>query len=438
MAFAVFNIYLGVSPAFIGTALMVNRLWDAASDPFFGWLSDNTRTRFGRRRPYLLFGGIAAGLGLPLLFFFISPTWSEEQIIAYMLVSSMIYVPLMSSFNMAFQSLGNEMTPDYDERTSVMSFKGAIQKITEIGNFCALQFASMAIFNDATGRTNTLRGMQVYTGILGGIMVLIAIVMFLSVRERYYAKVVERNQEKVRLREAFFETLKCKPFRIQMLFTLAYTLGGSMVGTLGYYATVYVVCGGNEKVGNTWNTWMGVAGSVGGILGATLIARLANKLGKRHAAILTCFAAYLVYASTWWLYNPTYQWMQVVASGSIAFVCAGFIMLSCSMLADVMDYDELNTGKRREGSFSACSSYTQKVGLSLGAGAAGWILAGTGFDSKLGGAQSAHAIFMIRFFLAAIPIMGITAALFLVMKFPLTREKVAEIRKALELKRGKV
>jgi GPH family glycoside/pentoside/hexuronide:cation symporter len=438
VAYAVFNIYLGVSPALIGVALMLNRLADALSDPFFGWLSDNTRTRFGRRRPFLLLGGIVAGIGLPMLFLWVSPAWSEKQIFVYMLASSLLYVPLMSSFNMPFQSLGAEMSPDYNERTSVMSYKGAIQKVAEIGNFCALQFATMSLFSDSDGRLNTLRGMQVYTCILGGIMALIGIIMFFSIRERYYAQVSARKQEKVKLTEAFFETLKCKPFRIQLLFTMAFALGNSMVGTLGYYATVYVACGGNEKTGNAWNTWMGVASSIGGILGATILAKVANSTSKRQAAILTCLLAYLAYGGTWWLYNPDHQWLQVFASGGIAFVCAAFWMLSGSMGADVMDYDELNTGKRREGSFSACSSYTQKLGLSLGAGCAGLILSATGFDAKLGGAQHPETLTLIRLFLAGIPIFGVSIALWLVLKFPLTREKVAELRQALELKRGKV
>lgn len=79
VAYAVFNIYLGVNPAWVGIALMLNRLLDAVSDPFFGWLSDNMRSRFGRRRPFLLFGGIAAGVGLPMLFLFVSRTGARSR-----------------------------------------------------------------------------------------------------------------------------------------------------------------------------------------------------------------------------------------------------------------------------------------------------------------------------------------------------------------------
>lgn len=445
VAYAVFMAYLGVRPEWVGTALMLNRLLDALSDPFFGWLSDNTRTRWGRRRPFLLFGGIAAGLGLPMLFLFIAPGWSEKQIFAYMLVSSVLYVPIMSSFNMPFQSLGAEMSPDYNERTRVMSFKGAIQKVMEIGNFSALQVATWAgtrwasASSDGTVKTDTLLGIQIYTCALGAIMIIFSITMFASIRERYYGKVLTMKQDRVKLTEAFFTTLKCKPFRIQLLFTLAFALGNSVVGGLGYIATRYIVCNGAEAPAAEWNTWMGVAGSVGGILGATLIAQIAHHLGKRNAAIVTCLLAYVAYSSGWWLYTPSIQWLQVIYSGSVAFVCAGFWMLSGSMGADAMDYDELDTGKRREGSFSACSSYTQKLGLSLGAGIPGWLLPLVAFDAKReGGVQTMQTIIGIKTILVGLPLLGVTAALLLVWRFPLSPAVVAEIRRKLEARRGKV
>jgi len=445
VAYAVFMSFLGVNPAWVGTALMMNRLLDALSDPFFGWISDNTRTRWGRRRPYLLFGGIVAGLGLPVLFLFISPSWNEKQIFAYMLATSVLYVPVMSCFNMPFQSLGAELTPDYNERTRVQSYKGAIQKFMEIGNFSALMVATWIgtkypmHLADGSTKSNTLLGMQVYTCGLGAIMIVFSIVMFLTIKERYYDYVCSSQKEKVKLTEALFTTLKCQPFRIQLLFTLCFAMGNSVVGGLGYIATRYVVCNGAEEPAAYWNTFMGIAGMVGGVLGATIIAQVAHKYGKRQAAVTTCLMAFFAYGSGWWLYTPSIPWIQVLFSGSVAFVCAGFWMLSGSMGADAMDFDELSTGKRREGSFSACSSYTQKLGLSLGAGAAGWLLPLVDFDAKLpGGMQTQATQNGIKLCLVGIPIIGVTLALLLVLRFPLTQAKMAEVRKALETKRGKV
>ena len=127
MVWPVFNMFLQVNPVLVSTALMLNRLIDAASDPFFGWLSDNTRSRWGRRRPYILIGSILAGIFLPMLFM-VSPLWSEAALFWFMLVSSAFYITIVSSYNMPYQSLGNELTPDYTERTSVLHTKEVCKK----------------------------------------------------------------------------------------------------------------------------------------------------------------------------------------------------------------------------------------------------------------------------------------------------------------------
>ena len=153
LGFQVFNIFLGVAPWLIGLALFVNRLFDAVSDPLFGWLSDNTRSRWGRRRPFILIGGIVAGIALPFMLA-VTPGWGSVRLFGadisnyfwFMLGSSAIYLPIMSCINMPWNSLGQEMTPDYNERTSVWSFRNAVQKVPELGLFFAAQFMTMAIW----------------------------------------------------------------------------------------------------------------------------------------------------------------------------------------------------------------------------------------------------------------------------------------------------
>jgi GPH family glycoside/pentoside/hexuronide:cation symporter len=145
-----------------------------------------------------------------------------------------------------------------------------------------------------------------------------------------------------------------------------------------------------------------------------------------------------VFVSTWWLYTPSVRWLQVFASGMIAFTQAPFWMLDGAIGADVIDYDELNTGKRREGAFTACGSWITKVGLAIGAGMTGVVLTSTGFNSSLGAGQSEHALLMIRLFLAGFPLIGLGIAAVLLLRFPLTPEIMADIRLQLEARRGKV
>ena len=494
IAFQIFGLFLHVPQWQLGVAVILNRLFDAVSDPLFGWLSDNARTRWGRRRPFMLVGCILAGIGLPFLLA-VTPGWGSTNVFGvqiskyfwFMLASSAIYLPMVSCFNMPFVSLGNELTPDYHERTSVFSFKNTVQKIPEVGLFMFGRFFSTGawIGADATnlfGRLkqllftiptpwrkafdgsahsfwerlkllfnlpdawqtapdgtspNMLLGAQTYLVICGIIIIIVGLTCTFLVRERYYEKLVVKSHVKVSIRETLWQTLQCQPFRIQLYMALAFNIGLSMVGTLGYVATLSYVCLGNNSEANFWNSWMGLANMPLGFLGIPVFAYIARHFGKRHSLLAVLWCAVAVFIGTWWLYTPSIVWLQMFASGLIAFIGAGYWTIMGSMGADVMDYDELECGRRREGSFSACSSWINKFAMAIGAGFGFFFLEWIGFDSKLT-IQTPHTIFMVRFLLASIPIIGLFLAMVALARFPLSQQKMAEIRAALEARRGKV
>jgi GPH family glycoside/pentoside/hexuronide:cation symporter len=175
-----------------------------------------------------------------------------------------------------------------------------------------------------------------------------------------------------------------------------------------------------------------------GFCGIPVYTKLSRILGKKKAMIAVQICAIAVSLSSWWLYTPAIDWLQVLYSGFTAFTGAGFWILYLSMTADVIDADELETNKRREGAFSACGSWILKLGVAIGSWASGEILSQTGFDATLGGNQTAHAIFTMRLLFATIPVVGSILALIFVIKFPLTPERMEEIRVSLEARRGKV
>ncbi|MBN2191472.1 MAG: MFS transporter [Polyangiaceae bacterium] len=468
IAFQIFGLYLHVPQWQIGVAVILNRVFDAVSDPVFGWVSDNTRSKWGRRRPFMLAGTVLAAFGLPSLVA-VNPGWGSTSIFGveisryfwFMLLSSALYLPMVSCFNMPYQSLGNELTPDYHERTLLFSFKNAVQKIPEVGLFYFGRFFSMAVWveadrGDVLSRLqrlltsadawrpapegsvpNTLLGAQVYLVLCGLVLLVAGLLSVALVRERYYDKLVATKQDRISIKETLWQTLRCRPFRLQLIITVAYQMGTSMVGTLGLSATIYYVCRGSQSLGNAWNFWMGVAGMGFGLLGIPVFAFVARRFDKRTAMWCVLGSAIAIFVGTWWLYTPRLVWLQVFASGLIAFAGAGFWLVMGSIGADVMDFDELEGGRRREGSFAACISWIMKVGMAVGAGVSFFILDWVGFDSSVA-VQSPFTIFMIRFLLAAIPIAGLVIGMLALARFPLTQEKMAEIRGALEARRGKV
>jgi GPH family glycoside/pentoside/hexuronide:cation symporter len=350
----------------------------------------------------------------------------------------MIYIPIFSFFTVPYNSLGAELTPDYEERTSIMTYRSAIQKVFEVGNFYALAFTNLAWFLiPGTGKQNILLGMQVYTCILGVVMAIFAIIIFLRVKEPYYESVVAKTKEHISLKSSFYETFTCRPFLIMIAVGLVFILGTSMVGTLGYFATVYYVCGGDTTAGNNWNFWMGVAYMLGGLIGAPTLNRVAYAIGKRNALIVAACIGIIGYGGSWYLYTPNIPWLQTIASGLMAFAAAGLWMLHSSIGADIMDYDELHTGKRREGSFTSCAQWVLKLGNSVGAFVAGLVLGGAGFKASIE-AQKPETIFWIRAMLAIVPIVGLLLAIIFVTRLSLTKKICEEIRTALEARRGKV
>ncbi len=481
-----FNQYLGMAPALISTALSLRLLWDAITDPVFGWWSDNTRTRFGRRRPFILIGSILAGLFLPVLFM-VEVGASDSQYFWWMLLTSIVFMTFVSCFNMPYNSLGAELSPDYSERNSIFKYKGSIQKVMEVASFGAGAFVTALNWENATAsdvpqivgnilstgsawiasllgdlltldfatawaaletpfglqtgdgteEINIVLSAKVYASLLGFAMICVGLIVFFGVKERYY-ETVNKNQAKTKIITSIWGALRCRPFRVQLSMGLAYSLGLSMVGTLGFYTTVYFVSGGNRTEGNLFNLKMGVVGMLFGFIGPMIWGLLASKFDKRIVVFIIQFFGIAVFTATWWLYTPEIKMLQVLATGFIALTQAGFWMMFGSIGADVIDYDELENGVRREGAFSACSSYRMKIGMILGTFITGVALESTGFDAELGGDQPERAIFWIRFLLAAVPITGLIISLIFIARFPLSAEKMKEIRAQLEERRGTV
>jgi GPH family glycoside/pentoside/hexuronide:cation symporter len=244
-------------------------------------------------------------------------------------------------------------------------------------------------------------------------------------------------KERISIKSSLYETLKCKPFRVIMSFGGAFTLGTSMVGSLGYYTTVYYVCGGSTILGDDWNFWMGLAFMVGGFIGAPILGRIARRTEKKAAVMIAAIIGIIGYGGSWYLYTPLVPWLQTVASGLMGLSASGLWMLHGSIGADIIDYDELNMGVRREGSFTACGSYILKLGSSLGTFIAGLILSWSGFNSNIQ-VQAPETITWIRSMLASIPILGLIAIILIISKLDLTKARCGEIRTQLEARRGNV
>jgi GPH family glycoside/pentoside/hexuronide:cation symporter len=436
MVDAVFNVFLGVSPTRVSFVRAAMLAADACSGLLFGWLSDNTRTRWGRRRPWILFGSIASGLGLPCLFLARS-TWSPEQIFWYMMLSALIYSPIIAAYNTPYQSLGAELTPDINERTTVMAYRGFTQKAAGAALQGGIWFATLPMWTDATtGKPDIARGAMWWAAIAGVFMIISGLANFVFVRERYYDKV--QTQGRANFFKMFGDAAQCKPFLVLLGTALVYAVPTGLVGTLGFYALTYYVYGGDLTAASGVHFWGGVAYMVAGFAGILAAKKVAAIIGKKRTLFLTLVTGLFAFVSSWWFYTPAFPYLSLIATGLNGFSATGLWVVLPSMQADVIDYDELQSGQRRESAYTAAFSWVMKVGMMLSMLIGGPLLEATGFDASRGGNQTPDAIFGIRGLFVAIPVVALLIALVLVKLYPLTTERMTVIRRDLEARRGTV
>ncbi|MET0410990.1 MAG: MFS transporter [Polyangiaceae bacterium] len=432
----VYNVFLGLSPTQVSVVRAVTLLADAMSGLLFGWLSDNARSRWGRRRPFILVGSILSGLTLPVLFM-ARPGWSQGEIFLYMIVTATLYAPLIASYNTPYQSLGAELTPGHDERTSVQSYKGVMQKTAGALIGGALWFATRPWFNDpVTGKPDVAWGATCAAAIAGGWMIVSGLINFFCVEERYYA--TASKQPKGSFIVMFRDAFRCRPYLVLLATALVYAVPTGLVGTFGFYATTYHVFAGDMARASEIGFWSSLAYMACGFAGIAAANRWSRRVGKHRTLVVTLLIGLVAFGSSWWLYTPAYPELSIVCSGLNGFSATGLWVVLPSMNADVIDYDELTSKQRREGAYSATFSWVMKVGMMLSMLIGGPLLQLTGFDAKLGGAQSPETILWIRLLFAGIPVTALLAALVLIQLYPLGTERMRQIRAELEARRGAV
>lgn len=438
MFMPVFNIALGINPALLGIVLMVYRAWDAVTDAVMGNLSDNVRTPWGRRRPFIVVGAVLAGIMMPL-FWQVSPHWSQPVMIAYIVVMGLLLYTCTTIWGMPYYSLGMELTPDYNERTRIMAVRSVFEKLMAIFSGWMLALASLEIFADpATGEPDLANGVRHISWLAGLIVIVLGMLPGLFVKERYYTKEASK-QAKISLFKSLKMTLSNRPFLYLMVAYLLNFVGLLMTVSLGQYLCIYYVCGGDLQQAGIIQGLRGTLMFGAGILGIPLWAWVSQKIGKKHTLGVIILMGYARSALTQICYTPEHPYLMILPDLFMAAFGSALWMLVPSMVADIADYDELHTGERREGSYSSVSSWLLKLAGTLTVGLSGLILVKTGFDvTEYGNSQPPAVLQRMMNVHIFLPAVFWTVALVCLLRYSLTHQMMLDIRQKLETRRGKV
>jgi len=417
-AMLIYNTCLGVSPVLLGFAQGIPRLWDAATDTYIGVCSDNTRSRFGRRRPFMFFGAIALGIAFSLLW--MAPRgWSEYATFGYFLVMSLVFYTAVAVFDIPRGAFGYEMTDDYHERTRLFAYCSFLINVGAITTPWLYFVANMSVFKD------DLQGMK-YVGIAMGILIIFGgVVCAVICKERKTQQV--SHQERIKFWSSVSTTCKNRTFLWLLAIIMPITLGFYFVNGFSQYIMLYYVYGGNKHSASVLMGWCGTEWAVLSLIGVFPMTYMATRLGKSKTVMIFLIVMAVGNLLKVVCYNKTYPWLALIPTASLSLGFLVLFSLIYSMIADICDEDELDTGKRREGSYQAVYNWWWKIGMSGAFFVSGFLLRSTGFNEKLT-AQSQSTLLWLRVWEIGLPSVMCFISVLLLIKYPLTETRAYEIK----------
>lgn len=380
------NISLGLSAFWLGAILIIPRLWDALSDPIIGHLSDNTRTRWGRRRPYLLLGGIAVAVSFVVIWWIpkgdMVHTWFPTEAgyqafqLIYILVSLLIFFTAVNIFEIPHGALGMEMTTDYHERTRLFSAKSFVGNLFAMSTPWLFALASMEVFKGPGG--NEVDGMRYVSLLIAAILIPLSFWWFFKLREPGFKKVA--SQEKTPFWQDMKRTANNRNFIMLTLTIFTLAMGFNFVSLLGSYIPIFYIYGGDKILGATLLGINGTIWAITGVLAVFPLNWISPRLGKRKTLSIAILLMCLAQISKIVCYNPTYPYLIIIPTVLLSAGMLFFFTLGSSMVGDICDEDELKTGHRSEGSFYSVFWWFIKMGTALASFIAGALIVFTLFD----------------------------------------------------------
>lgn len=432
-----FNIGLGISPARLGLILMILQAWNAILDPIMGNISDNARTRWGRRRPFMAVGAALTAFLSPWLW---RPptTWGENGMVIYLVVVGMIFYACFSCWAMPYYGLQLELTPNYDERTRLTAWITLFGKICGLLSGWAMAIVSGPWFvNDITGKPDIVNGVRTCSWVISGLILIFGLLPALFVKERYY-EAETKHQAKDPFWQSIRESLHCKPLWMLIGISFFLVVGSASVGSLGQYVNIYYVCHGDIAVASVITGWKSTVLVTTGILCIPLYTWLGERFDKKSLVAFMLFGSMFGHVLNYFLMNPAMPYLQIIPGFFESSAISAVWLFLPSMKADVSDFDEIQTSRRREGALNAFYSWFIKAALTCSMGLGGLVLEISGFNVKLAHQQPPEVLHRMLVLYVVLPLFIWACGLFFIWRYPLNRKKMGDIRTILEDRRGKI
>jgi len=426
LAYPIFGVGMGLSPFYIGLALSTSRIIDAITDPIMGNITDNTKSRWGRRRPWIFIGAILMSLVFAAIWF--TPRLENQLIPAiYLIVMCSLFYMAFTIWVVPFSGLGLELVEDYVERTRLMAFRVAPSFIVgaAIGSLYKI-----TLMEHIWGGDEVI-GARYVGLIVGSLMLVTGIIPAIFSRERF----AQKKQDKTKIWLALTLTIKNKPFLLLIGSVFFVFVALFFMIPLLTYISLYYVCNGSKQLMASIGVYIAFVQATFQLLSMFAIGYLAKFLDKKKVLIGGLLLGIFGYLSSWFLFTPKYPYLTILPPVIINIGLCACWVLNGSFSADICDYDELKTRRRREGMFSAVFGFLNKLAIALVSTLSSWVLVRLGFEGENLN-PTIEQLFTLRWFYIVVPVTAMIGAIMCMWRYPLTRERVREIQDQLRKIRG--
>lgn len=420
-----------------GVVSLAPRIFDSLTDPIMGFISDNTKSKWGRRRQYVFLGAIIMGISFIVMWQLFRENPMDYNF-AYFLFWSFVFYLGLTIFSVPYVAMGYEMSDDFHERTSIMA---VAQWIGQWAWVIAPWFW-VIMYDTAWYETADIavRELAVWVGIGCAICAMIPALFIKSksTLEEDYSPLTLKNigGSLVEIWNSFGEAFTSAPFRKLCFATFLIFNAFNTVAAFTFFIIVYYLFNGDAGAAGIWPTLFGCVGALcTTFLVIPIITKMSKALGKKRAFILSQSISVFGYVLLWFLFIPGKPYLFLIALPFFSFGIGGLFTLMMSMTADVIDLDELTSGKRREGVFGAIYWWMVKFGFAIAGGLSGAIFSLIGFDASLE-VQPESAITGLRLFFSGLPILGTLTAMYIMRNYDISEERANEISEQLKIKRA--
>lgn len=409
------------------------RIFDSFTDPIMGFISDNTKSKWGRRRQYVFIGALVMGISFAIMWQLYKDSGVDYNFVYFMFWSFVFYLGL-TIFSVPYVAMGYEMSDDFHERTSIMA---VAQWIGQWAWVIAPWFWVIMYINGDDGWFATAeeatRTLAIWVGI---ILMFIAMIpaLFIKSKSTLNENYVDLSLNNIKgsfneIKLGFQDALTIKPFRKLCISTFLIFNAFNTVATFTFFVIVYQLFNGDAEAANA-GYWPSLFGCLGALsttfIVIPIVTKMSRKIGKKNAFLWSQGISIIGYVLLWFLLIPGKPYMFIFALPFFSFGIGSLFTLMMSMTSDVIDLDELYTGKRREGIFGAIYWWMVKFGFAIAGALSGVILSAIGFQEGISSTEQEGAIIGLRAFFSGFPILGTLIAMWVMWDYDLTEEKALE------------